>query len=200
MWWPRWWSRRGGLTGSNGLGGDCGAVGEGFGGTQAAGGNGGTNCGFGGNGGSGSLGQGGNSSLSPFSGHSGAGGGGYYGGGAGSVDGHGGGGSSYIGGVTSGSTTPGLRTGNGNICISYAAAPLTITCPAPVTVGCATSVPAPDITAPVVSGGCPPLVVTHRGDAITNQTCANRYTVTRTYRVTDACQATGARMYSDYYG
>ncbi len=183
----------GGLTGADALGGDCNPSGnDGKGGTQAAGGNGGAgNCGSpvlpGGNG---SLGLGGNATQGAGSWHSAGGGGGYYGGGGGATDGSAGGGSSYIGGVTSASTTPGLRTGHGNICISYAAAPLTITCPAPVTVGCATSVPAPDITAPVVSGGCPPLVVTHRGDAITNQTCANRYTVTRTYRVTDACQAT----------
>ncbi|MCC7027576.1 MAG: M36 family metallopeptidase, partial [Saprospiraceae bacterium] len=184
----------GGLTGADALGGDCNPSGsDGKGGTQAAGGNGGVfgNCGFPAlSGGNGSLGLGGNAPQGVGTQHAAGGGGGYYGGGGGATDGSAGGGSSYIGGVTSGSTTPGLRTGNGNICISFAAAPLTITCPAPVTVGCATSVPAPDINAPTKSGGCPPLVVTHRGDVITNQTCANRYTVTRTYRVTDACQAT----------
>jgi hypothetical protein len=49
---------------------------------------------------------------------SGAGGGGYYGGGGGRYGG-GGGGSSYIGGVTSGSTVPGVRLGEGLVTISW---------------------------------------------------------------------------------
>lgn len=57
---------------------------------------------------------------------SGGGGGGYYGGGSGAgansgsgaAGGGGGGGSSYVGGVTDGSTTPGLRSGNGQIIIT----------------------------------------------------------------------------------
>ena len=49
----------------------------------------------------------------------GGGGGGYYGGGAGNDDRHGGGGSGYIGGVTSGSTSAGTRSGNGYARITY---------------------------------------------------------------------------------
>ncbi|MFN8288688.1 MAG: PKD-like domain-containing protein [Chitinophagaceae bacterium] len=60
-----------------------------------------------------------------------------------------------------------------------------ITCPAPVTVSCASAVPAPDIASVTASDNCPGVVVTHMGDAISNQTCANRYTITRTYRATD---------------
>ena len=40
-------------------------------------------------------------------------------GGGGGVDGHGGGGSSYIGGVVGGSTQVGLKTGDGQIVLSY---------------------------------------------------------------------------------
>ncbi|MBK8641095.1 MAG: M36 family metallopeptidase [Saprospiraceae bacterium] len=185
----------GGLVGSNGLGGDC-SVGDATGGTQSAGGIGGigANCGWPNGGGqNGTLGQGGNSSLVAGSSlHSGAGGGGYYGGGAGSVDAHGGGGSSYIGGVTGGNTTPGVNLGNGRVCITFGATNGTgpsITCPANVTVGCAIDIPAVNIGAPRVSNGtCQgTLVVTHRKDSITDQTCPNRYNVHRIYRVTDPC-------------
>jgi HYR domain/Secretion system C-terminal sorting domain len=64
-----------------------------------------------------------------------------------------------------------------------------LTCPAPVTVSCASLVPVPDITTVTgVTDNCPgAITVTHRGDVISNQTCANRYTVTRTYRATDGC-------------
>ncbi len=66
--------------------------------------------------------------------------------------------------------------------------PPSITCPAPLTVSCTSLVPAPDITSVIRSdncGGNP--TVTFVGDAISNQTCTNRYTLTRTYRATDAC-------------
>jgi HYR domain/Secretion system C-terminal sorting domain len=67
--------------------------------------------------------------------------------------------------------------------------PPTLTCPAPVTVSCASAVPAPSIAAVTgVSDNCAGTVtVTHVGDVISNQTCANRYTITRTYRATDVC-------------
>jgi len=93
----------GGLSGSKGGGGYDG----GFGGTPTEGGS------FGG-----TLGQGGNALVSymPWNG---GGGGGYYGGGTSSAHGSGGGGSSYIGGVTSGSTTAGQKSGNGQIKITY---------------------------------------------------------------------------------
>ncbi|MBK7879256.1 MAG: M36 family metallopeptidase [Saprospiraceae bacterium] len=185
----------GGLAGANGLGGDC-SAGDATGGTQVGGGIGGNGpaCGWPSGGGqNGTLGQGGNSSLVGGSSlHSGAGGGGYYGGGAGSVDGHGGGGSSYIGGVTGGSTTPGVNLGNGRVCITFGAANGTgpsITCPTNATVGCAVDIPPVNIGAPrVANGTCQgTLVVTHRKDSITDQTCPNRYNVHRIYRVTDPC-------------
>ncbi|HJW29407.1 MAG TPA: hypothetical protein VJ508_09155, partial [Saprospiraceae bacterium] len=66
--------------------------------------------------------------------------------------------------------------------------PPSITCPANVTVTCAINVPAPDITTVTKSdncGGTP--TVTFVSDVTSNQTCTNRYTLTRTYRATDAC-------------
>ncbi|HEV7782833.1 MAG TPA: PKD-like domain-containing protein, partial [Chitinophagaceae bacterium] len=67
--------------------------------------------------------------------------------------------------------------------------PPTLTCPAPVTVSCAAAVPAANIAAVTgVSDNCAGAVtVTHVGDVISGQTCANRYTITRTYRATDVC-------------
>ena len=60
----------------------------------------------------------------------------------------------------------------------------TITCPAPVLVECTADIPAANINLPVVTGNAP-LVVTHQGDVSDGQTCPE--TITRTYRVTDAC-------------
>jgi hypothetical protein len=83
-------------------------------------GTGGTQIGSGisaGGGGAAGLGNGGNADIaSPY--HFAGGGGGYYGGGS-AFAGGGGGGSSYIGGVTGGTTTAGLRSGNGLITITY---------------------------------------------------------------------------------
>ena len=63
-----------------------------------------------------------------------------------------------------------------------------ITCPAPVTVSCASAVPAPDIASVTVTDNCPgAIIITWQGDVISAQTCTNRYTVTRTYRATDVC-------------
>lgn len=61
-----------------------------------------------------------------------------------------------------------------------------ITCPPPVTVSCASAVPLPDIASVPITDNCPGAVVTHVGDGIGAQTCANRFTIQRTYRVTDA--------------
>ncbi|NOT50058.1 MAG: HYR domain-containing protein [Chitinophagaceae bacterium] len=62
----------------------------------------------------------------------------------------------------------------------------TITCPAPVTVQCEGDVPPPNPASATAADNCPGVVVTFRGDVISGQTCANRYTITRTYRATDA--------------
>jgi hypothetical protein len=104
-----------------GLTGDAGAhptttTGDGQGGTQSAGGAGGVHTTYPGT--AGTLGVGGAGGTHP-NGHSGSGGGGYYGGGGSAVDRHAGGGSSYIGGVTGGSTTKGVKLDHGLIIISY---------------------------------------------------------------------------------
>ena len=62
----------------------------------------------------------------------------------------------------------------------------TITCPAPVFVSCSSAVPAVNTASVTATDNCPGVVVTHRGDVISGQTCTNRYTITRTYRATDA--------------
>ncbi len=114
----------GGLTGT-----DAGSVNNGSGiatggqgGTATAGGNGGTGSA---NGNPGTLGTGGNAFQSSDS-MGGGGGGGYYGGGSGgyqslgtNIASSGGGGSGYIGGVSNGSFQTGVRSGNGQVIITY---------------------------------------------------------------------------------
>jgi hypothetical protein len=72
------------------------------------------------------------------------------------------------------------------ITVNDQAAPV-ITCPAPVTVSCASQVPAANPGAITATDNCGAVTVTHIGDVISSQACANRYTITRTYRATDAC-------------
>lgn len=62
----------------------------------------------------------------------------------------------------------------------------TITCPAPLTVSCTSAVPAANTASVTATDNCPGVTVTHVGDVISNQTCPGRYTITRTYRATDA--------------
>jgi hypothetical protein len=62
--------------------------------------------------------------------------------------------------------------------------PPTISCPANITVSCASDIPAFDINSVTASDNCS-AVVTHVSDDTTNKTCANRFTLTRTYRATD---------------
>ncbi|MEO6131631.1 MAG: hypothetical protein ABIQ02_07270, partial [Saprospiraceae bacterium] len=66
--------------------------------------------------------------------------------------------------------------------------PPIIACPANTTVQCASLVPGPNTTTVTASDNCGGgATVTFLNDFISNQTCANRFTVTRTYRATDAC-------------
>ncbi|MEI6574705.1 MAG: HYR domain-containing protein [Bacteroidota bacterium] len=65
-----------------------------------------------------------------------------------------------------------------------------ITAPANVGVSCASLVPVVSTSSCTVSDNCtasPMISVTFVSDVITNQTCANKYTLTRTYRATDLC-------------
>jgi ribosomal protein S26 len=66
--------------------------------------------------------------------------------------------------------------------------PPVILCPAPVTVQCATHVPAPDASLVSATNNCPGNTIsTFVGSVTSGQTCANRFIVTRTYRVQDQC-------------
>ncbi|WP_158644006.1 T9SS-dependent choice-of-anchor J family protein [Pseudobacter ginsenosidimutans] len=61
----------------------------------------------------------------------------------------------------------------------------TISCPAAVSVSCTGEIPVPDISSVIAADNCPGVAVTFVNDVISNQTCANKYTITRTYRATD---------------
>lgn len=66
--------------------------------------------------------------------------------------------------------------------------PPTINCPANVTYTCASQVPAANTASVSASDNCTGTVtVAFVSDVISGQTCANKYTLTRTYRATDAC-------------
>lgn len=62
----------------------------------------------------------------------------------------------------------------------------TISCPPAITVSCPGEVPAPNTNLVTANDNCPGVTVTHVTDVISNQTCASRYSITRTYRATDA--------------
>ncbi len=66
--------------------------------------------------------------------------------------------------------------------------PPSITCPANVVVSCASNVPAPtpaSVTASDLCGGA--VTVVHVGDVVTPGSCANRFSIARTYQATDLC-------------
>jgi len=66
--------------------------------------------------------------------------------------------------------------------------PPTITCPQNSTVSCASLVPPANTGAPTATDNCgEPVSITFVSDVTSNLTCANRFTVTRTYRATDVC-------------
>ena len=62
-----------------------------------------------------------------------------------------------------------------------------ITCPANITLSCASDVPLPELILPTDDNCGGQVTVSHDGDVISNMTCANRFTITRTYRATDEC-------------
>lgn len=80
------------------------------------------------------------------------------------------------------STCSQLITVNDNV------SPTITTCPAAVTVSCASNVPGSNPALISATDNCAGTVTySFVGDVISNQTCTNRYTVTRTYRATDVC-------------
>src|SRR5690606_6517715 len=82
--------------------------------------------------------------------------------------------------------------GNSTACVQQivvldAQAP-TITCPAPITVSCASEIPAPNAALVTSSDNCGGAVAVVFLNDVTNQgACPNQFTVTRTYQATDAC-------------
>ncbi|HVM61421.1 MAG TPA: HYR domain-containing protein [Verrucomicrobiae bacterium] len=62
-----------------------------------------------------------------------------------------------------------------------------ITCPAPVTVYCASNVPPVNVASVTAVANCGTATVTWVSDVITNKSCPNRYTVLRTYKAVDPC-------------
>ncbi len=65
--------------------------------------------------------------------------------------------------------------------------PSSITCPADVTVSCASEVPPANTGVSTTTDNCGETVTITSEDIVTNMTCANRFTVTRTYSATDSC-------------
>jgi hypothetical protein len=64
--------------------------------------------------------------------------------------------------------------------------------PQDITVVCADDVPAASISSVTATDNCS-VVVSHASDAVSNSTCANRFTLTRTYKATDGSGNTAAR-------
>ena len=94
--------------------------------------------------------------------------------------------------VCTASIANGPTVNNCSLC-SPDATPPSIACPAPVTVSCAGQVPLPATTgtgAPTATDACSTPGLAFVGDATTPGTCTNRFTVTRTYRATDAAGLT----------
>lgn len=63
----------------------------------------------------------------------------------------------------------------------------------PLNFTCASEVPEPNTEGIVATDNCSNVTVTYVGDVVSNQTCVNKFTITRTYRATDECG-----NYSDY--
>src|SRR5439155_5977975 len=84
----------------------------------------------------------------------------------------------------------GTGLGNGNFTgevYAVCKTPPSITCPGPVAVQCASAVPPANTGSVTASSSCGGLVtVTYESDVISNQTCPNKYTITRTYKATDS--------------
>ncbi len=79
-------------------------------------------------------------------------------------------------------------------CTNCAPPTLLLTCPGPTTVTCASAVPAPNTA--LVSGttncALQTITVSWANDVVSNLTCTNKYTLTRTYIATDLCGNVGS--------
>lgn len=89
--------------------------------------------------------------------------------------------------VSSGTCTTTVST-SATVTAAADVTPPSITCPSNTSASCANQVPAPSTASVTATDNCAPPAPTviHVGDATSNQTCANRLTISRTYRATDA--------------
>lgn len=63
--------------------------------------------------------------------------------------------------------------------------PVITRCASDITVSCAADIPVADISEIIATDNCGTPVISHVGDVISEQTCANKFKLTRTYRATD---------------
>ena len=71
-----------------------------------------------------------------------------------------------------------------DVIISDTEKPVITNSPANLTVTCASDIPAPDVTTVTATDNCS-VVISHLSDVVSNQICASKFTVTRTYKATD---------------
>ena len=84
------------------------------------------------------------------------------------------------------SSATGEATCSFTVTVNDSELPIITAAPANVTVSCAADIPAVNTAGITATDNCGTPVITHVGDVISNQTCANRYVLTRTYKATDA--------------
>ncbi len=66
--------------------------------------------------------------------------------------------------------------------------------PADATYSCAGQVPAPNDSLVTASDNCSAITVTHNTDSVTSSNCVDRFTISRTYVVSDACGNSTSRI------
>src|SRR6185312_2608076 len=73
------------------------------------------------------------------------------------------------------------------ITVNDTSLPVITASPADTTVSCTTAVPAADDSSVTATDNCGAVTISHEADVISAQSCADRYTISRTYHATDAC-------------
>lgn len=86
-----------------------------------------------------------------------------------------------------------VATGSQFVVVTDNQPPFIVSWPSGTTVSCAADVPPADITRVTATDNCGIVTITHAGDVTSNQVCANKFTVTRTYVATDAHNNTATR-------
>jgi hypothetical protein len=93
-------------------------------------------------------------------------------------------------GINTVSVTAADASGNTSTCsftvtVNDVEKPVITSKPSDVTVECTSQIPEVNIALVTATDNCGSPTITHVGDVISDQTCANKYTVTRTYQATD---------------